>query len=667
MNQRFMDVLGITNYQKLFKKCENKAPISKEKFTYEEMKNWSGQIGMEIPQDIICIDVDKMEDAILLESIVLAEGINCAINSTPKGKHFFFRRSEIDTQAVNVPNIIGIHVDTRIQGKGYVILPEGSDSKVRSYTVLPGLLDEAPFWVLPDKRIKKFFKENTLRIDEGGRDDLLFRYLMHLKDTTKYAKRELMDVFEIINSHVLLSPMNFEDEIAPKFDRFEEELNPKRELSQAHLDDEAKVPKTVQVGQKVIEKHKLVLHQTQIYKYNGTYYEPIFSNFLGNTILHDFEPHSTAKFRTETIAYIKDYLHEQDKVNTEKLIATPREIVNLKTHECIPNDGEMFVTNGINYKFLSEEEFKEQNPTGKNDFVDNYMDSILTKEQTELLYQMIGYSMLNYLPFRKAFYLVGAANSGKSFLLDRINAIFSKNSTAALDPALMSKDTRMIGSLHNKLINKADDVSSEIMQDDSFFKKCVSGEELQVDVKYGKELLKFTPSATFILTSNYMPSFKNVDEGIFSRLVFIKFNKKIEKIADFKDQWKDEHYEYIIYKSIHAIKQALEHGDFIIDESIQKELDMFRVHESQTLTFIEEIYPKGINRMPARDVYDMYKVWANRNGYQGKEILSNKLFKDELLRNTNYIYKKTTCSDDNINEYAEEDNGGNKLRYILNE
>lgn len=641
MNNNIISLLNInSNEDKIFKRCLKKVPINKELYTAQTVGTVS-EVGMVIPKGFIVVDVDEIEASQILKNILESRNVKCIINKSKRGRHFIFKSNKNVSQGANLNTPIGLAVDLRTAGKGYIILPE-NNAIGREYESIPNELDFIPDWLIPDPKLNTFFKNNTLRLTEGSRDDTIYKYIMYLKDYTDYDYNQVLATITIINQFIFKKPLNFDAEVLPKIkpDDFKKD---RRKVSQQE--------KLVEIGKKIIKDYNIRKYKSELYIYDGIKYIEVKPQFISNIILHEHDQLIKKSNRTEIIEFIHDYVIEeadQNIMTSKDQIATPTQIINLKTLETTANDGTIFNINNIQFEF--------NNNVRTNEFVDQYMESLFDSDEViNLIYEMIGYSMLSHSPFRKSFYLIGPAQHGKSFFLDIIKTIFGQDNVSAIDPIFIDRDPRMAKSLKHSLINAPDDISRELLKDESMFKKLISGELIEIDVK-NKDSIKFTPAATFIMTSNYAPSFKNADEGIYSRLVLINFNKKIKPISDFIEKWTVDHYEYIVYKAIIAINKALKKGGLSIPESINNDLKTFKTQDNDSIRFIEETYINGLpDKIPASTVYAIYALWCKDGGYRKK---NKKLFQDAIIKNSNYYLKQTTNAGDEM---------GNVMRWLSHE
>lgn len=649
------NLLNIGDTDMQFRKCIAKMPINKLKHTITDVWWYMNQIGMIIPDGYVAVDVDNMDDSLTIKNILDDKGINYIGTRTKKGRHFIFKYNGKYKlpQGAKLWTPIGIEVDTRVAGKGYLILPEGGERNIdpqtgqptRVWENIPDTIDYIPSWLIVDDKLKHFFRNETLHLAEGNRDNTMFKYIKFLSDFTDLTQNDVQEITQIINENLFDPPMDWSKEILTKIQESDFEAG-RRKISRQE--------ETVTIAKELMEDMKIKKYAGELFTYTGVKYKQLVPSEIKGIVLHDYNELMPRQQRNELVDFIEDFaLEEEDKDMTthKRQIATPSQVIDLKTMAITPNDGSIFNFNNIQFEYVYKN--WETNPAKL--FVDHYFQSLFDYEdEINLIYEMIGYSMLSYSPFRKSFFLVGPAFNGKSFLVERIATIFGNDNVSAVELDTVSKDPRMAKSLKTSLINIPDDMSDVVIENESMFKKLVSGELIEIDVK-GKDSIKFQPSSTWIMTSNYDPKFKKSDDGIYTRIILIRFKKKITPIADYEDYWTSEHYEYIVWRAINAINLALNNGSLTIPQTYYDEINRLKIEDSVIMNFMSEVHPNFTNKYSVKALFQEFEEWRRANNF-GK--MTSREFKDEICSMYNLTVVQTTNSNDIVNP-------GNINRYVM--
>ncbi len=145
----------------------------------------------------------------------------------------------------------------------------------------------------------------------------------------------------------------------------------------------------------------------------------------------------------------------------------------------------------------------------------------------EFMQRLFGYILLPSLDAGAAVFFVGErAANGKSTLVDILSALVGKRFRSALSLQDISTNAFAVSSLRGKRLNIGDEEESKFMAG-NIFKKLITGEEIEGDVKYGHRV-KFASRAKFVFTTNSCPTFKDLDNGLRRRIFLIPFLKSFE-------------------------------------------------------------------------------------------------------------------------------------------
>ena len=149
------------------------------------------------------------------------------------------------------------------------------------------------------------------------------------------------------------------------------------------------------------------------------------------------------------------------------------------------------------------------------------------------LCEVIGTCMCSRRAMDKAVFLVGRAggaegkaSNGKSTFIRFVRSIIGSANTSSLDIATMGQRFGA-GGIVGKLANLGDDIPNSFLTGENMavFKKVVTGETMNTDVKNGKPF-DFTPSATMVFSMNEVPRIADSTGGTLRRLYFVPFRAR---------------------------------------------------------------------------------------------------------------------------------------------
>lgn len=146
-------------------------------------------------------------------------------------------------------------------------------------------------------------------------------------------------------------------------------------------------------------------------------------------------------------------------------------------------------------------------------------------ENLECIMRSMGYILSSRTDAKKAFFIIGPPDGGKSTLLRLISKSVPKELISSVSFSQIA-DPHYVVQTVGKRINISSDNSSKAMDNEETFKSIVSNEEIT-----GRELyeapIRFTPTLKLIYASNYPYNFKHPDEALYKRMVLIPFEYSV--------------------------------------------------------------------------------------------------------------------------------------------
>ncbi len=582
---------------KFIKLKRDKTPREKlnKSYTFENIEFFA-DLGVLIQEPFVVFDVDDNTEFLKLKEIILDKKIKCNIMQTTRGGHFWFRSSKPLTNNVKIQTPIGVEIDVRSWGK-LCYTKVKDDNKWRKWLTDFDFndLDEIPFWLTP---INHSYKLIDLK-NGDGRNDTLFSYIIVLNNYM--TKEKVRECFYIINEYILGDKLDHKElEVILRDESFEN-LKPNFFKGSKFLFN--KFANWLMNNYNILRRDKL------LYIYNATHYTS--DTIVLEQIMLKHLPFLNRNQRNETL----DYMRIQAPVIPDTpfyYIICKNCIVDVRDKKQYDYSKDFFIPTIINTTY---------DPNIKKcEVVDNFINrlTIGDKEVEDLLYEMIGYTLIQTSKYQKSFILYGDGSNGKSTLLDMLIHILGDYNVSSLSFKEINHNFKL-AEITDKLANIGDDISDEYITDSSTFKKLVTGEEITVEKKY-ENPYKIKNTATIIFATNNLPNMQDKSHGMIRRLCIIPFNAVIDKNDPDFDPFiidkitTEEAKSYVLNKALDGLQRIFINQGFTAPKSVDELMKDYYREVNNVIQFLETINIKDLIGKINKDVYNDYVMYCiNQN------------------------------------------------------
>lgn len=180
--------------------------------TDQEVETWlglNGWVGAIVPEGRLIIDIDDNQAGKIVRDILEEKRSSYHAIKTPNGYQFIFKANQNQEikQIAKFYTSIGLQVDTRIAGKGYIVFP--TEGTVNRYILQEneGELSEPPRFLLPLKKVTTQEIYFPITAD-GSRHDTLYRFAACLR-AWKVEPEEIVGNMQLIYDHLVLEKKDF--------------------------------------------------------------------------------------------------------------------------------------------------------------------------------------------------------------------------------------------------------------------------------------------------------------------------------------------------------------------------------------------------------------------------------------------------------------------------
>lgn len=572
-------------------------------YTMNEVKDLS-EYGGVLDDDFIMVDVDDRVQSIILKQILDDLEIKYHSLKTTRGMHFYFLNTNVTSNAIAVTTAVGITVDIKIGTKNAVV-PLKLDGVERELTINDEV-DPLPKFLTVVKRLPDFFN-----MEEGeGRNQTFFTYILKLQGHG-FVKDEIRECIRLINDYILKDPLS------------------KSEIDTILRDDAFNKPSFYnEKGQFMHDKFaEFVKSEEHIIKINNKlhiYVDGVYSDKYADIerALIKHIPTLTKARRAEVISYL-DLIAKNENLSNTDYVVCKNGLLNINTLEL-----EEFTPNYISKNKIAV----SYNPAAQSDVLDHTLDKIacFKPKLRRIIEEMVGYCLLRRNELGKSFILTGVGSNGKSTILDVLKALIGDDNISSLGMNELGVRFKT-AELYGKMVNIGDDISNSYIDDNSIFKKLVTGEAVNVERK-GSDPFDFKNTSKLIFSANEVPRINDTSNGLMRRLVIIPFNAEFKSTdEDFDPFIKDKllttaSLQHLLNIGLEGLKRVLKRNDFETVEEVKAELREYEKENNPILEFMEDF---KIENEPSTELYKRYVIWCSEGGLKplGRTVFTRNIKK----------------------------------------
>ncbi|WP_162990100.1 DNA primase family protein [Mesobacillus foraminis] len=369
-----------------------------------------------------------------------------------------------------------------------------------------------------------------------------------------------------------------------------------------------------------------------IYQYSEGIYKKIEQLEVKNVLQRKLGPLSKPSLVNEAFNHLQ-VMHVEDIV---KYMEHEPHIFNFEN--CLYDlDSNITIPHTPEIKRLSKFRVK-YNPDAACPRFDEFLNMVVPDEEDkELLYQVIGYSLVRTLKHQVAFLLTGSGKNGKSTYLDVIRGLLGEENCASISLHYLCDGKFASGHLFGKYANIDTEMEKKVIKSSSVFKKSVGGETLTAEIKGGR-FFEYRPFATQFYSANQLPPTQDTSFGFYRRWIVLDFPNQIpveKRIIDYHLALleSDEEKSGIVNRALRAYEKLRNNKGFIETKSTLRGKQKLLETSDTIRTFINDCCFIGPDqRIPKTLLYKEYKTWVKEFSieYGAMVAVSNRDFYSRL-------------------------------------
>jgi P4 family phage/plasmid primase-like protien len=238
-------------------------------------------------------------------------------------------------------------------------------------------------------------------------------------------------------------------------------------------------------------------------------------------------------------------------------------------------------------------------------------------DKVSLFQQYCGYVLMPHTIYQKCIFLTGSGANGKSTLIDAVIHVVGRENHLELGIDELAKSFN-IPYLQGKMLITAAEMSSKEAIGIQNLKKCVSGDPVSGERKFG-ERVQFRNLAKFIFAMNNTPVINDKSFGMERRILSLTFNRRFladeidEHLSKKLEVERDGIFLWMLQGAVDLIRaRGFREGDVVVRErlGVMRRLNSF-------LLFMDECCEEGEELFhPCMELYTAYQSWCGKSGLQ---------------------------------------------------
>jgi len=268
---------------------------------------------------------------------------------------------------------------------------------------------------------------------------------------------------------------------------------------------------------------------------------------------------------------------------------------------------------------------------------EKFLSETISKEDSNILQEIFGYSLIPDNRFEKAVILTGSGSNGKSVTLNILMKLVGMENVSKVSLIELGDRFKTV-LLHNKLINVCSDLGNQAMKNTEVFKMITSGDPITVERKH-ENAFSFQPYVKLLFSCNELP--KSIDRSFayYRRLILIPYlNSFTGKNQDKALKAKlESEINGILNWSLEGLSRLFKNQGFSESKTSNEMLQYYKLDNDNVLQFTNEscVIDDGLI-VDKTTLYSKYKGYCEDNGLRP---LSQRRFNKDLIEKNNSVFE----------------------------
>jgi P4 family phage/plasmid primase-like protien len=263
----------------------------------------------------------------------------------------------------------------------------------------------------------------------------------------------------------------------------------------------------------------------------------------------------------------------------------------------------------------------EYDPAAECPRFDKWLEQVLDPDTIDLLWEVIGYMLMNGNPLQKAVLLVGEGGNGKGTWLRLMTSMMGHNNVSNVTLHDIVEGKFEVAGIYGKLANIAGDIEARAMNNTAKFKALTGGDTIEAQHKYGHPF-RFTPTAVPVFSANQLWQSADNTRGYLRRWLVVPFPNIIDKGKLIDERKLQAEAPGILTKALKHLPALMARGDFELGVSAAEVKRRFELESDVVKVWLEDdervLVSEAGNteaRVGRTEAYKRYTAWAGDSGH----------------------------------------------------
>lgn len=243
-----------------------------------------------------------------------------------------------------------------------------------------------------------------------------------------------------------------------------------------------------------------------------------------------------------------------------------------------------------------------------------FVETSIGMENYNCILRIIGYVLSSLTKGRKAFVFQGKGGTGKSTLLNWLEAVVGEQFVSR-EPFHSMGSKESLARYVEKRVNISRENGVIPMRNEDGFKSLVSCEGITGRDVYSKAV-SYVPTLKFIFGSNHDLCFLHPDDAVWDRLIVILFTREVTNRDLNLDEKLYEERDIIVSLALDTLKDLIDSGYNFKESEVSKryiELKRRELHSAEA--FLQECCViRAEGQVSKQSLLRAYEVWSEHNG-----------------------------------------------------